>query len=136
MRPALKRGRSSSCQVRIKFDGEQHFDPRVQATLFDFPGELEFSDQEDFSAGPHEIRVRPPPGFADDLSLIGSKVLLYTPCLDHVIDLTPRLNASQFDTVDAMEKKKQEEREKQQQQQQQQQQQHLNTAPNLQSRDR
>ena len=97
-------------------------------------GELEFSDQEDFSEGPHEIRVRPPPGFADDLSLIGSKVLLYTPCLDHVIDLTPRLNASQFDTVDAMEKKKQEEREKQQQQQQQQQ--HLNTAPNLQSRDR
>ena len=43
---------------------------------FDFItlGELEFSDQDDFSEGPHEIRVRPPPGFADDLSLIGSKV--------------------------------------------------------------
>lgn len=36
-------------------------------------GELEFSDQEDFSEGPHEVRVRPPPGFADDLKLIGSK---------------------------------------------------------------
>merc|ERR550539_92855 len=75
------------------------------------PGELEFSDQQDFSEGPHEIRVRPPPGFADDLSLIGSK----------------------FDTVDAMERKKQEERQKQQQQQQQQQQFQQNTAPNLQS---
>ncbi len=37
------------------------------------PGELEFSDQEDFSDGPHEVRVPPPPGFADDLALIGSK---------------------------------------------------------------
>lgn len=39
------------------------------------PGELEFSDQDDFSnlEGPHEIRVKPPPGFKDDLSLIGSK---------------------------------------------------------------
>ena len=45
------------------------------------PGELEFSDQEDFSEGPHEIRVRPPPGFADDLSLIGSKVFLIIPRL-------------------------------------------------------
>ena len=38
-------------------------------------GELEFSDQDDFSnlEGPHEIRVKPPPGFKDDLDLIGSK---------------------------------------------------------------
>ena len=40
------------------------------------PGELEFSDQDDFSnlEGPHEIRVKPPPGFnKDDFSLLGSK---------------------------------------------------------------
>ncbi len=39
------------------------------------PGELEFSDQDDFSSleGPHEIRVKPPPGFQDELSLLGSK---------------------------------------------------------------
>ena len=40
------------------------------------PGELEFSDQDDFSSleGPHEIRVKPPPGFnKDDFSLLGSK---------------------------------------------------------------
>ena len=37
-------------------------------------GELEFSDQDDFNLeGPHEIRVKPPPGFQDDLALIGSK---------------------------------------------------------------
>ncbi|QQP38646.1 Uncharacterized protein FKW44_019274, partial [Caligus rogercresseyi] len=36
--------------------------------------ELEFSDQDEFSLeGPREIRVRPPPGFQDDLKLIGSK---------------------------------------------------------------
>ncbi|XP_059079958.1 uncharacterized protein LOC131878073 isoform X2 [Tigriopus californicus] len=46
------------------------------------PGELEFSEQDEFSDGPHEIRVRPPPGFTDDLALIGSK----------------------FDPVDSMEK--------------------------------
>jgi len=34
---------------------------------------LEFSDQEDFSDGPREVRVPPPPGFVDDLALIGSK---------------------------------------------------------------
>ena len=39
-----------------------------------YVGELEFSDQDDFDLeGPHEIRVRPPPGFTDDLALIGSK---------------------------------------------------------------
>ena len=39
-----------------------------------FAGELEFSDQDEFNLeGPHEIRVKPPPGFTDDLSLIGSK---------------------------------------------------------------
>ena len=39
-----------------------------------FLGELEFSDQDDFNLdGPHEIRVKPPPGFQDDLALIGSK---------------------------------------------------------------
>ena len=39
------------------------------------PGELEFSDQDDYSnlEGPHEIRVKPPPGFKDDLGLLGSK---------------------------------------------------------------
>ena len=38
------------------------------------PGELEFSDQEEFGFdGPSEIRVAPPPGFRDDLALIGSK---------------------------------------------------------------
>ena len=40
------------------------------------PGELEFSDQDDFGSldGPHEIRVKPPPGFnKDDFSLLGSK---------------------------------------------------------------
>ena len=35
---------------------------------------MEFSDQDDFSLeGPQEVRVKPPPGFKDDLSLIGSK---------------------------------------------------------------
>jgi hypothetical protein len=47
-------------------------------------GELEFSDQEDFSNGPHEVRLRPPPGFNEDLTLIGSK----------------------FDPIDSLEKKK------------------------------
>lgn len=39
------------------------------------PGELEFSDQDDFSSleGPHEFRVKPPPGFKEDLGLLGSK---------------------------------------------------------------
>ena len=38
-------------------------------------GELEFSDQDDFSSleGPHEFRVKPPPGFKEDLGLLGSK---------------------------------------------------------------
>ena len=37
-------------------------------------GELEFSDQEEFGFdGPNEVRVAPPPGFTDDLALIGSK---------------------------------------------------------------
>lgn len=45
-----------------------------QSSIF-FPGELEFSDQDNFSIdGPTEVRVKPPPGFNDDLdSLIGSK---------------------------------------------------------------
>ncbi|XP_040569982.1 uncharacterized protein [Lepeophtheirus salmonis] len=48
------------------------------------PGELEFSDQDQYSLeGPQEVRVRPPPGFKDDLKLIGSK----------------------FDPVESMEKK-------------------------------
>ena len=36
---------------------------------------MEFSDQDDFSnlEGPHEIRVKPPPGFNEDLGLLGSK---------------------------------------------------------------
>ena len=35
---------------------------------------MEFSDQDEFNLeGPHEIRVKPPPGFKDDLALIGSK---------------------------------------------------------------
>ena len=36
---------------------------------------MEFSDQDDFSniEGPHEIRVKPPPGFKDDLGLLGGK---------------------------------------------------------------
>ena len=42
--------------------------------VFKSTGELEFSDQDDFNLdGPHEIRVKPPPGFQDDLALIGSK---------------------------------------------------------------
>ena len=44
-------------------------------TFIFFSGELEFSDQDDFSnlEGPHEIRVKPPPGFKEDLNLLGSK---------------------------------------------------------------
>ena len=36
---------------------------------------MEFSDQDNFSnlEGPHEIRVKPPPGFKDDFGLLGSK---------------------------------------------------------------
>ena len=35
---------------------------------------MEFSDQDSFELeGPHEVRVKPPPGFIDDLALIGSK---------------------------------------------------------------
>ena len=36
---------------------------------------MEFSDQDDFSSleGPHEFRVKPPPGFKEDLGLLGSK---------------------------------------------------------------
>lgn len=38
------------------------------------PGELEFSDQDNFGLeGPNEIRVAPPDGFLDDLDLIGDK---------------------------------------------------------------
>ena len=46
----------------------------MQNYIFKSKGELEFSDQDDFNLdGPHEIRVKPPPGFQDDLALIGSK---------------------------------------------------------------
>ncbi|XP_023340559.1 cell wall protein DAN4 [Eurytemora carolleeae] len=39
------------------------------------PGELEFSDQDNFGLeGPAHIRVTPPPGFLDDLDLIGDKL--------------------------------------------------------------
>ena len=39
------------------------------------PGELEFSDQDDFEReGPTPVRVAPPPGFNDDLDLIGAKL--------------------------------------------------------------
>ena len=36
---------------------------------------MEFSDQDNFSSleGPHEFRVKPPPGFKEDLGLLGSK---------------------------------------------------------------
>ena len=35
-------------------------------------GELEFSDQDAFSPGghPHEVRVKPPPGFLDSVDFI------------------------------------------------------------------
>jgi len=39
------------------------------------PGELEFSDQDNFGLeGPSEIRVAPPQGFLEDLDLIGAKL--------------------------------------------------------------
>jgi len=39
------------------------------------PGELEFSDQDNFGLeGPSPVRVTPPPGFVDDLDLIGAKL--------------------------------------------------------------
>ena len=64
---------SARYELNFNFMLNRNWDPEIH---FDFItlGELEFSDQDDFSEGPHEIRVRPPPGFADDLSLIGSKV--------------------------------------------------------------
>ena len=39
---------------------------------------MEFSDQDDFSllGGPHEIKVKPPPGFQEDLGLLGNKFSL------------------------------------------------------------
>ena len=39
---------------------------------------MEFSDQDDFSllGGPHEIKVKPPPGFKEDLGLLGNKFSL------------------------------------------------------------
>ena len=39
---------------------------------------MEFSDQDDFSnlGGPQEIRVKPPPGFQEDLGLLGNKFSL------------------------------------------------------------
>ncbi len=38
------------------------------------PGELEFSDQDNFDLnGPKEVRVPPPEGFADDLKILGGK---------------------------------------------------------------
>ena len=73
-------GRNSVCMM-----GHEQLNPQFPTCKHhlstSLAGELEFSDQEDFSEGPHEIRVRPPPGFADDLSLIGSKVFLIIPPL-------------------------------------------------------
>ena len=45
--------------------------------FFSTLGELEFSDQDDFgNSGFQEIRVKPPPGFQEDLGLLGNKFSL------------------------------------------------------------
>ena len=69
--------------------------------FFPILGELEFSDQDDFSllGGPHEIKVKPPPGFQEDLGLLGNKFSLNNNNAEQ--DRSPNIQSSlgnQFNT--------------------------------------
>jgi len=57
-------------------DVDAHFEPAGSENREQLlPGELEFSDQDNFGLeGPTPVRVTPPPGFLDDLDLIGAKL--------------------------------------------------------------